>query len=74
MNKYSRELKEFRMRVKISDYLQVVSRQDDVCSLYKNIMTEMEPDWEKATLQDVEEYKNKLCEDLYIQIFLPRVQ
>ncbi len=76
MDKYLRELKQFRMRVKIGEYLRAVPRQDDVCShhFYKTIMTQMGPDWEKETLQDVEEYKIELSKELYIQTFLPRIQ
>ncbi len=76
MDKYLRELKEFRMRVKIGEYLQAVPRKDDVCNhhFYKKITTQMGPDWEKETLQDVEEYKIELSKELYIQTFLPHIQ
>ncbi len=70
-----KELKKFRMAVKIGEYLRVIPRQEDVCSrqFSTRITTEMRMDWEKNTLQDVEEYKNELSKELYIQIFLPRV-
>ncbi len=76
MEKYLRELEEFRRKVKIGEYLQVVSSQKDLCihSFYKKIVTQMGKDWERETLQDVEEYKNELSEELCIQNFLPRVQ
>ncbi len=76
MEKYLRELEEFRKKVKISEYLQAVSQQKDLCShrFYKRIVTQMGPDWEKETLQDVEEYTNELSEKLCIQNFLARFQ
>ncbi len=76
MNDYLRELKEFRRRVKISDYLRAVPRHDDVYShqFLQKIITQMGKDWEKETLQDMEEYKIGLSEKLYIQTFLLHAQ
>ncbi len=75
---YLKELKEFRMRVKVSEYLRAVPQQDDVYldshHFYKNIITQMGQGWEEKTLQDVEEYKIELSKELYIQTFLPRIQ
>ncbi len=76
MEEYLSELEEFRKKVKISEYLQAVSSQKDLCShrFYKKIVTQMGPDWEKETLQDVEEYINEFFEELCIQNFLARFQ
>ncbi len=76
MEEYLRELEEFRKKVKIGEYLQAVSSQKDlfIHRFYKKIVTQMGKDWERETLQDVEEYKNELSEELCIQNFLPHVQ
>ncbi len=74
MSEYLRELEEFRMRVKISDYLQAIPRQGGGYThrlqSFQKIITQMGKDWEEQTLQDVEEYKIELAEKLYIQTFL----
>ena len=76
MNEYLKELKEFRMSVKLGEYLRAIPRPNNVCdNLFSmKILTEMEENWEKQTLQDMEEFKIGFSEKTYIQTFLLHAQ
>lgn len=76
---YLKELKQFRLSVKVGDYVCVRSEDSDINHteinqfFYKKAITIMGHDWEERTLQDLEEFKVKLFLEFHFQPFLARV-
>ena len=72
---YLGELRTFREKVKVGEYVRV-SRTEQLADhylFYKEVITIMGDDWEKETLQDVEDYKIDFCTKISLHPFLTRV-
>jgi hypothetical protein len=72
---YAEEIGLFRRRVKVGEFIRASHTESPACHhySYKRIVTIMGDDWEKETLQDVEDYKTELANKLHFQSFLPQV-
>ena len=75
MRTYLEELEIFRRRVKVGDFVHANHVDSVACHhhFYKRIVTIMGDDWEKETLQDVEDYKTELAIKLQFQPFLTQI-
>ena len=72
---YSKELGMFRRKVKVGEFVRANRTESIACHhyFYKKIITIMGDDWEKETLQDVEDYKTELASELQFQPFLTQI-
>ena len=72
---YSEELEVFRKTVKVGEFVRANRTESIACHhyFYKKIITIMGDDWEKETLQDVEDYKTELASELQFQPFLTQI-
>ena len=76
MSIYLKKLQQFRSSVKLGDFVRSTSSfnfKDISTCYYKKIVTIMGQGWEEKTLQDAENFKNKLAEECLIQPFLARI-
>ena len=75
MRMYLEELDMFRRRVRVGEFIRANHKESVACHhyFYEKIVTIMGDDWEKETLQDVENYKIELAIKLQFQPFLPQV-
>jgi hypothetical protein len=72
---YASELGLFRKTVKVGKFIRANRTESPACHhyCYKRIVTIMGDDWEKGTLQDVEDYRMELANKLHFQSFLPQI-
>ena len=72
---YLEKIEQFRTKVKLGEYVKIRkgSINTSTGKIYQEIVTVMGPGWEDKTLQDAEDFKNKLAEKSLIQPFLTRI-
>jgi hypothetical protein len=70
---YTNGLELFRRRVKVGEFIRASHRESPTCHFYKQVITIMGDNWEKETLQDVEDYKTDLAGELQFQPFLTQI-